>query len=161
MATKPRYLQPQTSTTTGIKNTHSILHNSHTLYKHNESDTEELIFYHNGGFLWVQKCWHKQLPQSWLAVHDTVKRCMCVASEKTRHPAVTLPHRIWFTWQRRLMCWCGTVSICMMQTPFCIAVTWISFYTATTRNYAGNTQSPLCGFNMITMFKFGMLVQKC
>lgn len=98
------------------------------------------------------------LRAGWL--YTTLKRCMCAASEKARHPAVILPHRIWFTWQKRLMCWCGTVSICMMQAPFCIAVTWISFYTATTRNFAGNTQSLWCGFNMITMFKFRMLVLK-
>lgn len=80
-ATKPRCLQPQTSTTTGMKNTRSILHSSQTLYKHNESDAEELIFYHNGGFFWAQKCWHKQLPRSRARAraHETAAPHMCAA----------------------------------------------------------------------------------
>ncbi len=59
MVAQPSCLQPQTPTTTGMLNTHTILHIQRTRYKHNDSDVQELIFHHNGGILLVQNCWHK------------------------------------------------------------------------------------------------------
>lgn len=59
MVAQPSCLQPQTPTTTGKLNTHTILHIQRTHYKHNDSDMQELIFHHNGGILLAQNCWHK------------------------------------------------------------------------------------------------------
>lgn len=97
---QPSCLQPQTPTTSGMLNTHTSRHIQHTLYKHNDSDMQELIFYHNGGILLVQNCWHK------LAASEQAgclpKCCMCGASERWKASTVTLPQRLRFTRHRRL-----------------------------------------------------------
>lgn len=92
---QPSCLQPQTLTTSGMLNTHTSRHIQHTLYKHNDSDMQELIFHHNGGILLVQNCWHK-LAASQLA-GCLPKCCMCGASERWKTFTVTLPQRLRFT----------------------------------------------------------------
>ena len=99
MVAQPSCLQPQPPTTTGMLNTHTILHIQPTLYEHNDSDMQELIFHHSGGILLVQKCWHK-LARSSLGVDQTMKCCMCGAPESGKASTVIPPQRLRF---RKLM----------------------------------------------------------
>lgn len=97
---QPSCLQPQAPTTSGMLNTYTSRHIQHTLYKHNDSDMQELIFHHNGGILLVKNCWHT-LAASELA-GCLPKCCMCGASERWKVSTVTLPQGLQFIRHRRL-----------------------------------------------------------